>query len=333
MRIFGFKCLPPLLASLTKKYWTKCAEVFQCSLGADDPVLAFSYKEIGRCYAQFGKSALAERLYKRALSIIENSYGESSTAAEEVISLLIQVNKSQNRLKSADALGCRLKEMSAKRERSEKIIKRLAMLEKRRLRLSEAPETVRVLTQLGMMRYYYGELDAADELFNQALDMKIKLAGGHADPLELCREWQNLAAVAARRKDWRRATDSFRKVVEARDRKLGRTHHLTIASLRSFAQCLQRIERPGAELETVLRRLLDHYQAAGDSAQTVHTMAQLAAYYCRQGQHDRAEPLLERALAIAQSRLPDDHPAALVATKVHTKLHLDVLLTHAANLG
>lgn len=124
----------------------RSAEIFQCSLGADDPALAIVYAEMGRSYALHGKAALAERMLRRALSITENaltgterivffvtclqlfSADDSNVLAEDIIRLLIDVSKSQNRFKAADLLEGRLKEMSAKRERSEKFQKRLEVL-------------------------------------------------------------------------------------------------------------------------------------------------------------------------------------------------------------
>lgn len=62
---------------------------------------------------------------------------------------------------------------------------------------------MKVLTELGMLHYYRGSLDVAEEVLRKALETKETLMG--AESHDLSRELTNLASVLTRKKCWDKA--------------------------------------------------------------------------------------------------------------------------------
>ncbi len=260
--------------------------------------------ELGILFYERAQYAVAEPLYRRALTLLEQTCGTDAPNVATVLNLLASLLTDMNRLTEAEPLY------------------RRALAIDERAYGGEHPEVATVLLNLAVMLHTAGRQDEAEQLYRRVLAIFGQLDGGAKSQKVI----NNLAVLLSETNRQTEAEMLYRRAVAAAEQAYGVEHPEVAVSLDNLASLLKETNR-GEEAEPLYRRALSiHEQAYGaDHPKVAHELNNLAVLYAETDRLEEAETLLRRALAINEQTYGTDHP------NVATILSNQVLLLQKSN--
>ncbi len=240
-------------------------------------------------YADTGRYAEADPLYKQALSIFEKALGPDHPDTGTALSNLALVYADTGRYAEADPLYKQA----------------LSIFEK--ALGSDHPDTGTALSNLAALYAATGRYAEAEPLYKQALSIFEKILGpDHSDTGTFL---NNLALLYARTGRYAEAEPLYKRALSIREKALGPDHPDTGTALNNLAHLYTNTGRY-TEAEPLYKRALSICEKAlgpdhPDTGTSLNNLAALCAYT---GRYAEAEPLYKRALSISEKALGPYHP-------------------------
>jgi tetratricopeptide (TPR) repeat protein len=266
----------------------------------NDPARAGVLSAQGRALVQRGDLAGAERLFRRAVELLEKGGAptERGAAYVDLCGTLLRLG----RVAEARPL---LERAVAKTESA---------------RGESAPELIQLLQLLAVMRGQEGKPAAARMLFDRAISIAEKNSGKDSIPaLSLLVEAAGFEQTQGRHAE---AEKLFRRILDG-VRKLSGPHSRDSINIRfQLIRCIQEQGRP-AEVLPVIEEALKDADAvfAPNDPELIDYLTRAARVYQNLRRDADAKPLARRALDIAIATRGEDHPdtanaAATLATSL-----------------
>ncbi|MEM1177589.1 MAG: serine/threonine-protein kinase [Acidobacteriota bacterium] len=240
---------------------------------------------MGRVYNNLGLYPRAEDLFEQAVAL-RRDLDEPLALAES----LNHLGEARYHLGHIDRAEAHFEESFA--------IRRRAIGEDRL-------EQAGTLTNLGAMRLWRRDAEAAERLWRQALDIRRRHQGEHGDLAEL---HDNLATLLAQQGRTEEAERHLTTALDLHRLYHGEGHFETVRTMANLAALLHNSgDRDEAE-DLYRHALAAQVQALGeDHPQVSRIQTNLAALLAFENRLVEAEELLRRALGSLRSRLGDDH--------------------------
>ena len=231
-----------------------------------------------------GLYALAEPLYRRALSMREQLVGEAHPTSVQTLAHLASLYFRQGEFAAAEAHYQR------------------ALLIAEQLRESEQPLLVEVLRGLAGVYVDQGKYAQAEPLYQRALHLWEQLV--ESEQVRLFTVLTGLAFALAQQGKYAQAELLSQRALRFLERHLGPEHPLVATALLGLAQ-IRTLKEENAQVEPLnLRALRIREQYYGPEHQQVASaLHALARLYTGQGKYAEAEPLYQRALRIREQQL------------------------------
>ena len=231
----------------------------------------------------------SESLYRRALAIIEASFGKGHSDVASALNNLAVLLKDTNRLSDAEPLF------------------------RRALAIEEAnfgkdhPDVSTVLNNLVTLLHATNRLSEAEPLIRRALAID-ETSFGKEHP-NVAGKYNNIARLL---KDTNRLSDAesfMRRALAIDEASFGNEHPNVARDLNNLAQLLQNTNRL-SEAEPLLRRALTIYDATfgQNHPEFATALNNLAMLLNETGRHSEAERLFRQALAIDEAVFGQNHP-------------------------
>jgi tetratricopeptide (TPR) repeat protein len=169
------------------------------------------------------------------------------------------------------------------------------------------PEVAAALTSLAVLLQRQGELDAAEPLFHEALDIRWEMLG-ETHP-QYAASLGYLADVLQQKGDLDAAEPLMRRALELRKETVGEQHPDYAAGLTALALLLHRRGDPTAAEPLLRQALAIRREALGERhpiTATAHSNVGRVLHH--RGDLAAAEPLLREALSIRREALGERHP-------------------------
>jgi serine/threonine-protein kinase len=256
-------------------------------LGADDPRIARMERRLGLLHAQAGDFPEAEALL---------------TAAEDRLARLRRLSPAER----ADAIGDigYAWQVLGRLDRAEPLLERAAQawaLVPERAVLPAA-----TLTNLGWLRMARADLDSAEVLFRDGLELRRAMLG--REHLAVATSLEALADVLARKGDLAGSDSTLAEALAIRSRALDAMHPAVLALRVQRAELMRRDGRPD-EAERELRSALEAQVAVlGEEHFSVaDTRNEIAIALRQQGRDAEAEPYLRASIAGYQRAFGSEH--------------------------
>jgi tetratricopeptide (TPR) repeat protein/tRNA A-37 threonylcarbamoyl transferase component Bud32 len=201
------------------------------------------------------------------------------------------------RIQQLSALGATLRESDRLGEATEVQRRALALAAPRKL---EAPlDYVRAANALASSRIDAGQLDEAEALLRESLELRVRALGPHHPDVAVV--LHNLGRVALERLDAEAALEHFRRGLAIRERSLGPHHPAVAETLGGLAVASCQAGRDGECLALARRTLALAEEARGpEDMSLLSPLGNLAGELMSRGEFVEAEAHLRRAEAIAR---------------------------------
>lgn len=187
----------------------------------------------------------------------------------------------------------------------------LTALEFQRHSTDEVAES-RLLYNVAESIFLLGKYQAAEELYQQTFELRIKMLGvEHPDTLTCM---SNLANVLRSRGKYEEAETMHRQVLELRTKVLNAEHTATLTSINNLARVLD-CQGKYEEAETIHRQALElRTKVLGiDHLSTLNSMNNLALVLNSQGKYEEAETMHRWILKLRTKALGADHSSTLTS--------------------
>jgi tetratricopeptide (TPR) repeat protein/nucleoside phosphorylase len=276
--------------------------------------------------------AIAEPLYRRALSIREQQVGEAHADTAQSLNNLAELLQAQGMYAEAGTLYRRaltiyeqelealdhpgaaaclnnLAELSRTQgayTEAEAFYRRALAIYERHLG-AEHPRFALSLNNLAGLCKAQGRYEAAEVLYQQALSIREKQLGDqHPDTAG---SLNNLALLFYEQGKYLEAGPLYHQAFAIYEHTLGANHPDTVSCLNNLALLFSK-QGKYDEAEPLYRRALSTYERVYgvNHPDTAVGLNNLAALYTSQGRYTDAEPLYQQALTIAEEALGVDHP-------------------------
>ena len=266
-------------------------KILESSLGPKHPDVANVIHTLGDTYERVERYSDAERLYLRALRIVDKA-----DRAKDVDNLHVQVLNSL----------AGLYRVQGRYTDAEPLYRRALALAEETL----GPDDIQlshILNNLAVLYKYTARFAEASKLYLRALSITTKALG--PKDCEVATIYHNLGGLEHARGRFARGEPFARRSVRIRERALGRDHPRVGADVAALAALLDGQGKYG-EAERLYRRALAIAERAygRNHLDVAVTLNNLAALYQAQGIASKSEPLYRRALAIKEKVLGRDHP-------------------------
>ncbi len=299
--------------------------------------------ELGLLLMTKGLWAEAESLYRRALGLAEQSYGDQHPNVASDLANLAVLLWSTNRLAEAErlmrrALAIDEQSYGDQHPNVASDLNNLAQLLQDTNRLAEAEPLMRRALAIDEQSYGDQHPRVATDLNNLATLLQSTNHLAEAEPLmrralaideqsygdqhpDVARDLNNLAQLLQATKRLAEAEPLMARVVAIFESAYGESHPNVATSLNNLAQLLKATNRL-AEAEPLMRRAL----AIGEEslgpyhAWVANPLHNLAQFLQATNRPEEAEPLMRRALAILQQSLGDQHPNTITVRKNYDRL-------------
>lgn len=271
------------------------AMVAELEKGPANRDLGGAINNLAQVYADMGRDAEAEPLYKRALAIMEKSAGlDSADIAPELNNLAALY---QRQLRYAEA---------------EPLFKRALALREKALGANH-PDVGQSLNNLATLYERQDRHADSEPLFKRALAIYQRIPGAEPAVATLL---NNLGQVYKAEDRFAEAEPAIKQSLAIREKLLGRDHVDVARSLNNLADLYQRQGR-FAEAEPLFKRALDirEHTVGPDHPDTAASVNNLAALYLAEGRSADALPLVERMMASGRAQLGVALPVLLDASK------------------
>jgi tetratricopeptide (TPR) repeat protein len=271
-------------------YYQEALDRLEQGLGRDYTDVATSLNDWGALLADQGKYAETEPLLKRSLTILEKKLAPDDRYLADGILNMAECQNSQGKYAEAEPLYNRA-------------------LEIRKAKLpTNHPDLAESYCSLGRLYLEQGKYVTARPLLETALTIWQKQDESGA--MEKSKALNLLACLSQRMGRYVEAVQYLKQVRDS-DAVLITSNHILEADDLEYLG-LYYAARTDPQAETVLTIVLSlREKTVGKShPATAHALSNLAAFYSKLGQVDRAEPLFKRAEEIQQG-LPDSPGLAL----------------------
>ena len=266
-------------------------KILKSALGSKHPDVANVIHTLGTTYQREERYNDAERLYLRALRMVEDA-----ARAEDVDSFHVQVLDSLAELYRAQG-----------RYTDAEPLYRRALVLAEGVFGPDGVQLSQILNNLAVLYKYTARFDEASKLYHRALSITTKAFGAKHSAVAAI--YHNLGGLEHARGRFARGEPFARRSVRIREKALGPDHPDVGADVAALAALLDGQQKYG-EAERLYRRALAISERAHgrDHLDVAVTLNNLAALYQAQGIAGRSEPLYRRALAIKEKVLGRDHP-------------------------
>lgn len=184
-------------------------------------------------------------------------------------------------------------------------------------------ERATLLNQMGVLRFRLGEVDLAEDLYRQALE--IQEAASEPDNTALATTVNNLAALQLRRGHPEAAEPLYRRALALRQAALPADHPEIAFSLTELATLCHGLGRLEEATDLYTQALaIESKRLADAPQQLVPRYTNLAVLHRLQGQPEKAEPLMQRAVELTEAALGADHPEVAAALNNQAVLASDL---------
>ncbi len=208
----------------------------------------------------------------------------------------------------------------ADREPSRRLLEEV-LRRRRELYAGDHPLVARVLNNLAAWHFDAGELERAEQLYQESLEMRRRLG---QDDVDQVKAMSNLASILTTRGDFDRAEELYRQVLAIRRQAQGTEHPAVATTLRGLGTVLY-LRGDAEAAEPLLREALEIRRQHFGSRDARVAAAEISLGRALQslGRFDEAVKLLESAFATRRELFGDDHPHVALARKDLAALILD----------
>jgi tetratricopeptide (TPR) repeat protein len=244
----------------------------------------------GHYLRERGRSAEAQRLHERALSIAERAFGPEHRESATSLNYLASVYWDQALYGEARRIA----------ERALRILERELG--------TDHPDVARSLNTLGLIHHEQGHYAEATPLHERAMVIRERAFGpDHAD---VARSRTNLAHVKLAQGRYREAHALYELSLKTWERAFGPDHPAISTALTNLGNVHYDSGRFAEALSLFERSLTISERTLGpDDPDLAIGLSNLASALIKQGRHSEALPLNERALTIWERTLGPDHPS------------------------
>ncbi|KAI6080082.1 hypothetical protein F4821DRAFT_104114 [Hypoxylon rubiginosum] len=250
------------------------------------------YGTLGILYADQGRLAEAETMYKRALEGKEKAWGRDHTSTLDTVNNLGLLYKSQGRLAEAEAMYKR------------------ALEGKEKAWGRDHTSTLDTVNNLGILYADQGRLADAEAMYERALEGYEKAWGrDHTSTLNTVNNLGLLYANQGRLGD---AETMYKRALEGYEKAWGPEHTSTLNTVNNLGLLYANQGRL-PEAETMYKRALEGYEKAWgpEHTSTLNTVNNLGLLYADQGRLPEAEAMYKRALEGYEKAWGRDHTSTL----------------------
>ena len=251
-----------------------------------------------------GQYSEAERLFKRALVIVERLYGPNNLDVAASLNNLADLYDDQGRYADAEPLYNRS----------------LGILT--RIRGPNHPDTARILNNLALLYKNQGRYSDAEALLKRSLAIQEKSLGSNSP--DFARSLNNLATVYGREGRHADAELLQKRALAIREKTLGPDHLEVASSLNNLAADYQ-AEGRYADAEPFFKRSLaiTEKSLGPDHPDVAKTLNNLALLYETEGRYANAEPLYKRSITITERAFGPNNPNMAAAVNNLAMLYQD----------
>ncbi|KAA6410089.1 MAG: nb-arc and tpr domain [Lasallia pustulata] len=289
---------------------------------------------LGILYADQGKMAEAEAMYRRALEGKEKAWGPEHTSTLDTVHNLGLLYKDQGKMAEAEAMYRRALEGYEKAWGPEHTstldtVNNLGNLYKDQGKMAEAeamyrrglegkekawgPEhtsTLVTVNNLGLLYADQGKMAEAEAMYRRALEGYEKAWGPeHTSTLDTV---NNLGLLYADQGKMAEAEAMYRRALEGYEKAWGPEHTSTLATVNNLGN-LYKDQGKMAEAEAMYRRALEGYEKAWgpEHTSTLATVNNLGILYKDQGKTAEAEAMYRRTLEGYEKAWGPEHTSTL----------------------
>jgi len=283
--------------------YRQALELFQRTLGDESAEVASTSNNLGEIERSLGRYAEAEKLYQRALSIRETLLRKAATDAASTLNSLAVSGGAQGEYDRANL-------------RHEQAL----ALNKQFHGESSLPVSVTLnnMAELRRLRKQYAE---AGDLYARSLEIRETVLGReHPDVAVVL---NNLAALRQDEGKLDEAEPLYRRALEIRERVFGEGNGFTGNSWNNLAGLLRQKGDLGGAREAY-GKAVGHWEkgAPGGNPQFAMVLGNYGEFLSSIDAMEEAEPLVRRALAMAEEHLGAQHPETTRCLSVLATLHL-----------
>ena len=267
---------------------THSLQLRRATPGTADAALASSMSALAQVLTEKGAFAEAEALQREALARIGRDSDAHNVDVARNLAVLGRLFKARGDFHEANALLQQSIDMYLRDD-------------------PPNPDVTYVIGDLALVALDRGELQHAEHLYRQALDLAQRLQGD--DSLQFASQMHNLALVQQAQGRLAEAEVSFRRSLALLNGIYGEKHIEMVRAAGNYANFLKQNQRL-REAEMEYRRVLRlERELRGERHSLVgYDMANLASVLILSGSTPEAERLLRDALSIYDETLPPDHP-------------------------
>ncbi|KAA6414181.1 MAG: hypothetical protein FRX48_02543 [Lasallia pustulata] len=250
-------------------------------------------QNLGVLYADQGKMAEAEAMYRRALEGKEKAWGPEHTSTLDMVNNLGILYKDQGKMAEAEAMF------------------RRALEGKEKAWGPEHTSTLDTVNNLGTLYADQGKMAEAEAMYRRALEGKEKAWGPeHTSTLDMV---NNLGLLYKDQGKMAEAEAMFRRALEGKEKAWGLEHTSTLDTVHNLGS-LYADQGKMAEAEAIYRRALEGKEKAWgpEHTSTLNTVNNLGSLYVDQGKMAEAEAMYRRALEGYEKAWGPEHTSTLV---------------------
>jgi CHAT domain-containing protein/Tfp pilus assembly protein PilF len=322
----------------------KLEATVKARVGPKHPVYAATLTEQAQALAALARYPEAERLYTRALTILDNNSADSADLAALALNGLGGVYKAQNKYAAAEQSFRRVLAIVEKKYRpnhvdvgvalnnlgtaltpqgrydeAEELYRRALTIQEKGLGLTH-PYVAQALKNLGGVAQEQGKYVEAEQLYKRALTIREAGADSTADVAFILNDLATVYVALARHQE---AEALYRRALEMLEQGLGGTRPQVAYPLSGLANLYHDLGRY-EEAERLDRRALAiREKALGPNDPVLaETLNNLGVKCEAQGKYKEAGTFYERAIAIRERTLGPNHPALAYALTNLATLHL-----------
>jgi tetratricopeptide (TPR) repeat protein len=257
---------------------------------------------LGDFYADQGKLADAEAMYKRALVRREEELGSEDMST----------------LKTVHKLGVVYRNMGRQAEAKQMYERALAGRE--RALGTEHIATLYIVSSLSILERDLGNFNVSEQMYNRALTGFVKTLGpDHTSTLYTV---NSMGILYRKQGKFVEAERLARWALKGREKAMGPEHTSTLDTVESLAILYRELERFGEAEQLHLRALDGREKALGKThLTTLSTVSNLGTLYQKQGRLQEAESMHRRALQGITGALGSNHAKAQTARQSLKDVH------------
>ncbi|KAA6412799.1 MAG: hypothetical protein FRX48_03791 [Lasallia pustulata] len=248
--------------------------------------------KLGNLYADQGKMAEAEAMYRRALEGYEKAWGPEHTSTLDTVNNLGNLYANQGKLAEAEAMY------------------RRALEGKEMAWGPEHTSTLDTVNNLGVLYKDQGKMAEAEAMYRRALEGYEKAWGPeHTSTLDTVNNLGNLYKNQGKMAE---AEAMYRRALEGKEKAWGPEHTSTLDTVNNLG-LLYKDQGKMAEAEAMYRRALEGYEKSWgpEHTSTLDTVNNLGVLYQNQGKMAEAEAMYRRALEGKEKAWGPEHTSTL----------------------